>query len=258
MSPRNASEIGQRRQYTFQGVAYPSVTTLLKAWPMEWAIAYGAKHVAERAMTPEFLARFEDDAISNDDLLRWLKSAPSEHRDAAADHGTDVHAYLEARLNGEPEVVEALTPATMAVEDFLDAYCPEPLLVEAQVVSVSDGYAGSADAFVTIYGKRYVMDLKTGKSASTDHKARLQLAAYRYADIVFEDDEPLGPVPDVDGALILTIPREDPMSWQLLEVDAGIAEFHRFLDFKRAWQWYDEHKGTAVGELLLPQRGDAA
>lgn len=264
--PKNASEIGQRRSYTWRGQQLPSVTTLLKAWPMEWAIAFGAKHVAERAVFEhsELARRLDEDPT--DWTLKWLKSAPAQRRDAAADHGTNVHEYLEYRLRGEPaeewfmdgtDRDGSLTPAEVAVEQFIQTYRPDPLFVESQVFSLSEGYAGSADAFVTIYGKRYVLDLKTGGNTTTDHKARLQLAAYRYADFIGEDDREVAPIPVCDGALILSVPRDDPASWQPLEVEAGPAEFRRFLDFKRAWLWYDAHKDTAIGELLLPQ-GEAA
>lgn len=256
--PRNSTEIGQRRFYTFNDQKFVSVTTALKAWPMEWAIAYGAKHVAERAVfqASELATRLENDPI--DQTLRWLKAAPNERRDAAAGHGTNVHEYLEYRLRGGSPTEDA-TEASDAVDGFLDLYAPDPLYVESQVFSISESYAGSADAFLAIHGKTYVFDLKTGGNATTDHKARLQLAAYRYADFIGEDDAMVAPVPVCDGALILSVPRDDPRSWQLLEVEAGPAEFRTFLTYKRAWQFYDSTKGTAVGELLLPQaQGEVA
>lgn len=253
--PRNATEIGQRRSYVYRGEKYPSVTTLLKTWPMEWAIAYGAKHVAERAMTAEFLDRLDDPAYVYEDNLKWLKRAPAERRDAAADAGTIRHGYLEDRMNGLDMPEGELSPAERAVEQFLDVYRPDPLMVECQVVAIGERYAGSADAFVSIYGKRYVLDLKTG---FIDHKTRLQLAAYRYADIVFEDERDIGPVPLCDGALVLSIPRDDPRSWQLIEVDAGPDVHRRFLDFARAFRFYDSTKNEAVGVLLLPQLEGAA
>lgn len=257
--PANATEIGQRRQYTYHGKRYPSVTTLLKAWPQEWAIAYGAKHVAMRAVAdPQHLAHLVE-RQGPEYATRWLKAAPFERRDAAADAGTMRHGYLEDRLNGYAVPDGPLSATETAVEQFLAVYRPEPLYVEAQVVSVAEGYAGSADAFLRIYGKTYVFDLKTSGHAATDHKTRLQLAAYRYADVVFEDDRDLGPVPVCDGALVLAIPRDTPEQWQLIETPAGPQEYARFLDFKRAWLWYDEHKDTGIGELLLPQtREDVA
>jgi hypothetical protein len=281
VSPRNATEINKRRTYSWRGERFPSVTTLLKGYPQEWAIAFGAKHVAERAMTQEFYDRLQDvaqepmtaeEGQARISLLRWLKAAPMERRDKAADHGTDVHAYLEFRLKGgtleEIDSDDPLTPAETAVEQFLATYRPDPLLVESQVFSLQHKYAGSLDAVMAIYGRRLLFDLKTAASydpmaerpskAGGDHKDRLQLSAYRYADFIGEDDREVGPVPDVDGAVVLSIPRDHPMQWRLIEVDAGPETFRRFLDFKRAWEWYDANKDEAIGEMVLPQLEGAA
>lgn len=279
MSPRNATEIGKRRTYEYRGVRYPSVTTLLKGYPQEWAIPFGAKHAAERAMTPEFIRRWaemndadEEYSMLRDSLLKWVKAAPLERRDSAADAGTDLHEYLEARLLGLEEAGwqpdQPLSPAQASVEQFLAVYRPEPVYVEAQVVSVAEKYAGSFDAIVDIYGRRLLLDLKTATTydplagrpsdAGGDHKDRLQLSAYRYADLIFEDDRDIGPVPEVDGAAILAIPREHPSAWRLIEVDAGPETYRRFLDFARAWRWYDDNKKAAIGSQILPQVEGAA
>jgi hypothetical protein len=269
MSPRNATEINKRRTYEWRGEKFPSVTTLLKGYPQEWAIAFGAKHVAERAVFQFSELR---DRLDSDDptamTLSWLKSAPAQRRDAAADHGTDAHGYLEQRLNGTIVDARPTTPAYVAVEQFLATYRPDPLMVECQVFSITEKYAGSADAFVNIYGRRLLLDLKTAQSydplverpskAGGDHKDRLQLAAYRYADFVGEDDREVSPVPEVDGAVILSIPRDHPSAWRLIEVDAGPQTFRRFLDFKRAWEWYDANKDQPIGEMVLPQLEGAA
>jgi hypothetical protein len=271
MSPKNASEIGQRRNYEWRGQKLPSVTTLLKAWPMEWAIAFGAKHVAERAVFQfsELRERLDSDDPTNM-TLSWLKAAPAQRRDAAADHGTNTHGYLEGRLRGVDVTyaTRPLSPAEQAVEQFLAVYKPEPLLIESQVFSISHGYAGSADAFVNIYGRRVLLDLKTSATydpmadrpnkAGGDHKDRLQLAAYRYADFIGEDDRELGPVPDVEACMVLAIPRDHPQAWRLIEVDAGPETFRRFLDFKRAFEFYDSTKSEAIGTMVLPQIEGAA
>lgn len=249
--PRNATEIGQRRHYEFRGKRYPSVTTILKAWPAEWMIAYGAKRTALRATEqfPEFVARLWDDREA---ATKWLKAAPHERRDAAADAGTDLHGYLEDRAKGaEPKLLRSA--GELAVDQFLDTYRPEFLHIEAQVFSIADGWAGSCDAFVRIYGRVYVMDLKTAPHAGTDHKARLQLAAYSHGDFIGEDDQEVAPVPVCDGGLVLVIPRETPEHWQLIETPAGPHEYATFLATKRLWDFYVETKDTAIGELVLPQ-----
>lgn len=263
MSPRNATEINKRRHYEWRGEKFPSVTTLLKGYPQEWAIAFGAKHVAERAVFQ--FTELRERLNSDDSLpmtLSWLKAAPAQRRDAAAEHGTNVHAYLESRFRGESPT-DAPDAASEAVDAFLDAYRPEPLFIEAQVYSVTHKYAGSADAFVTIYGRRVLLDLKTAGSydpmaerpgkAGGDHKDRLQLSAYRYADFIGEDDREVGPVPDVEAAMVLSIPRDHPQAWRLIEVDAGYDTFLTFLKFSDAWRWYDENRDTPIGWQVLPQ-----
>lgn len=251
MSPRNATEIGQRRNYTFRGKRYPSCTTILKAWPAEWMIPYGAKHVALRAVDefPELARRLLEDKEA---ATKWLKKAPYERRDTAADTGTDLHDYLEQRAKGGP-VPELLTARERAVEQFLALYRPEFLFVESQVFSITDGWAGSCDAFVRIYGRVYVLDLKTSPNAVTDHKARLQLAAYSHGDFIGEDDREVAPIPVCEGGLILAIPRDTPENWQLIETPAGPHEYATFLACKRLWDFYDETKETPIGELVLPQ-----
>lgn len=248
--PRNATEIGQRRHYEFRGKLYPSVTTILKAWPAEWMIAYGAKRTALRAVEqfPEFVSRLWEDREA---ATKWLKAAPHERRDAAADSGTDLHAYLEDRARGaDPKLLRSA--GELAVDNFLDLYHPEFLFIESQVFSIADGWAGSCDAFVRIYGQVYVMDLKTSPTATTDHKARLQLAAYAHGDFIGEDDREVAPVPICDGGLILSIPR-DEATFQLIRTPAGIDEYNVFLATKRLWTFYDQHKDTSIGELVLPQ-----
>lgn len=251
MSPRNATEIGQRRAYTFRGKKYPSVTTVLKAWPAEWMIAYGAKHAALRAIDdlPELMRRRLVDGY--EPTLKWLKGAAFERRNAAAGTGTDLHTYLEARAKGAE--ADPVSGMEVAIEQFIEVYRPEFLFVESQIFSVVDGWAGSCDAFVRIYGKTGPLDLKTSPNAPTDHKARLQLAAYAHGDFIGEDDVEVSPVPVCDSAWILAIPRDIPQNWQLIETPAGAHEYARFLDCKRLWEFYDQTKDTGIGELVLPQ-----
>ena len=268
--PKNSTEIGQRRTYTWRGRRLPSVTTLLKGYPQEWAIAYGAKHAAERAVHQfSELARRLDSEDPVDWTLRWLKSAPHERRDAAAEGGTNLHTYLEGRLTGRIDAVPDVGPYSdyHAVEEFIDNFRPDPLYCEGQVFALADDYAGSFDLIANIYGQRLLVDLKTSNSylpgakkrGIGDHKDRLQLAAYRYADFIGEDDAELGPVPVLDGAAVLAIPRDDPRSWKLIEVEAGPHEYAVFLAFAKGWRWYDANKDTSVGIGLLPQvEGDAA
>ena len=63
----------------------------------------------------------------------------------------------------------------------------EPLLVEKQVFSPSQGYAGSFDLIARKDGEVTLIDLKTGGSLYLDNA--LQLAGYVLADFVGEDQQ---------------------------------------------------------------------
>ena len=273
--PKNRREFQGANYYDVPGgQRVVSVTTVLDgAWPNNgWRIPYGAKWTAERLLSTEGLRRIrmlmdadEDYSAQRNDLLKWGKAGPTERRDVAGDHGTDLHQYLERRLTG---AIEALPERETfsgyhAVEQFLATYRPEPVYIEAQVRSVAEGYAGSFDAIVDIYGRRVLLDLKTSQTydphverpskAGGDHKDRLQLAAYRYADLIFEDGRDISYLPEVDACVVLAIPRDHPQAWRPIEVRAGMEEHRRFLGLLAAWKWHNDNKDTPIGEHLLPQ-----
>lgn len=258
----------KERHYEYRDKRYTSATTALSPWPKPWLAAYGAKHAAERAVFQ--FAELQRRLNSDDPLpwtLKWLKSASEERKEAAGDHGTGLHAYLEARMSGEARPA-VITPDQQEVENFLDLYKPDPLYIEMGVVSFGDGWAGTFDLIAKVYGETLVIDLKTSPLDMRDHKSRLQVAAYRHGDIVGnvtrEYDAsgrevrslihaPEFPAPATDGAALLLIPRGDPRGGGFWRVKAGIEEYRLFLSCLRIKQFYEETRGTGVGELIFPQ-----
>ena len=243
MTPRNAStEIGQRRKYTFRGTDYPSVTTILKYTPKEWLGAWAAKVVATTAVDGyEALGR----AIASQGAqaaLQALKRTPWAVRDKAADFGSAKHAVLEA-LVAEQDIPE--TVHHREIEEWRDTYQPLVLFSEAQVVNTAVGYAGSLDLIAEVYGRRLLIDLKS--SSVLDHVMRMQLAAYRYAEAVFEDDRIVAEMPEVEGCAVLWIPRDQPELWQFLEVDAGAEAWRAFLNVKGTHDFLRANEKRAVG-----------
>ena len=250
--PRNAStEIGQRRKYTFQGVGYPSVTTILKlGTPKEWLGAWAAKMVAEEAVYGSWGYDFKEP----EDAVKYLKGAPWRKRDAAAAHGSSVHDVLEALAYGRDIPTDAL--GWEQIEQWRDAYRPDIHFSESQVVNTEVGYAGSLDLIADIYGKRYLIDLKTSKVL--DNSMRLQLAAYRYAESVFEDDRVICAMPEVEACAVLWIPREKPHEWMFCEVPAGAEAWAAFLHVKGVHDFTRRTEKQSVGEIVLPQAREAA
>lgn len=248
-SPRNAStEIGQRRKYSFRGTDYPSVTTVLKYTPKEWLGAWAAKMVATEAVTGYEALGLAIAEQGAEAALKALKRTPWVKRDAAADFGSAKHAVLEA-LVAEQDI--PVTVHHREIEEWRDAYQPLVLFSEAQVVNTAVGYAGSLDLIAEVYGRRLLIDLKS--SSVLDHVMRMQLAAYRYAESVFEDDRIIAEMPIVEGCAVLWIPRDHPEQWQFIEVEAAAEAWRAFLNVKGVHDFLRAHEKRAVGELILPR-----
>jgi len=250
--PKNASSYQRQRFYDWEQEKLPSVTTLLQSFPMPWLGSWAAKMTAEKAVLDPPDAEWR--SLSAEDAIRYLKGSPWRKRDDAADFGTAVHEALAALVAGRKMKVEpeAYGHAT-AVKQWWDIYRPLVLDSEVQVFNLTEGYAGSLDLIADIYGRRLLIDLKTGSNDGYSHKNRLQLAAYRYAEFIGEDDHRIADVPEVDACAILWIPRDDPHSWQFIETKAGAAEFAEFLRVKAIHEFYRATDKTAIGELILPQ-----
>lgn len=281
--PRNATaEIGQRRAYVFRGQTLPSVTTILKLGrPKEWLGAWAAKEVAAEAEAG--VERWGPTAASEwvrldkelhaatathqkyhktkcphvPSAIGYLKGTPWRKRDAAADAGTLKHNTLEAMAYERDIPPDA--PGREYLERWMDTYRPRILESEAQVVNVTAGYAGSLDLIADIYGRRLVIDLKTsrkydgsGRPKNVDRDWCLQLAAYRFAEHIFEDDQSWS-MPEVDGAAVLWVPSDAPGEEAFIEVPAAGAEYAAFMAAKATHDDYRAFEKQALGELILPQ-----
>lgn len=249
-SPRNATAFQGSRTYSHDGEKYLSVTTYLQSWPKPWLGAWAAKMVAEGAVLDKgWIGQYPDPL----DAIKYLKGIPWRKRDTAADFGSAVHAALAQLVAGQS--VDTPAGAERHVEALVawwDTYRPLALDSEVQVVNLAERYAGSLDLICEVYGRRYLVDLKTGNSLGAE--IPLQLAAYRYAESIFEDDRIIASVPIVDACAVLWIPRDTPDEWQFLEVPAGGAEYAAFLNLKATHTYVKEReKDGGIGYLILPQ-----
>jgi hypothetical protein len=202
------------RSYTWQGKAYPSVTSIRRVAGLPHALAaWQVSRVIERAtldlatlnamMTRERKPRervLEKNRI--EEASRWLRAASTEERDASAALGTAVHdaAAKGLRPHEVPDVVTFVKdgkPCTVDGQEvrgrlrwYRDWLLVSGAVVEAsefQVVNETVGYAGSVDAIVRFPGgARWLVDYKTGTGTYPDHA--VQLIAYRRAEFAFRDD----------------------------------------------------------------------
>jgi hypothetical protein len=157
---------------------------------------------------------------------------------AKRDAGTRVHAVCESWLRKEGAEVRSEDAGFVdALEKFWTDY--EPQMVECEAIVLSThGFGGRFDMVADLSdGKRWLIDLKSGKQYPLEHS--LQLSAYRYADGIAEYETGmlarLRPVPEVDACACLYI-RQDG-TYALVEYPADRSTFEQFLSLLAVVRW---------------------
>lgn len=265
----------RRRQYGRSGHGYldangakvPGVTTILKALPKDALINWAANATADAAIDRwDELAGMKPAA-----RLAALKKARYEDRDTAANRGTEVHHFAERYLSGEEvPIADDIAGHVESYISFVDDWKPEPLLVEAVVMSHRYGYAGTLDlgvefgdpAVIAMLAEqmrmpeladlgrpvRGVGDVKTSRSGIFPETA-LQLCAYRYCDVYVDRDGAEQPMPDFDFAFALHV-RGD--GYDLRPMVAGREQHREFLYVREVHRFVEETSKSYVGEPLTP------
>ena len=265
--PANASSTGNKRLYTWRtGEKFWSVTTIIGGGlPKPALLPWGIKSVAEvavakrktlMAMTSECenggTCTLGNWCASCDAAVRWLKSAPYQQRDKAADIGTRVHEAAEAYKLGKPmpEWPDDIKPFMGQYVQWLTAHEPVFEATEATVYNRSERYAGTLDAIVTLSdGKRLLIDYKSGKAVYPE--VAIQLAAYRYAEFIGRPDGQEHPMPEVDGCAVLHLQAADGAPY-FQEVKADRDVLATFLYAREIFRWQEETSKGVLGELILP------
>ena len=165
-------------------------------------------------------------------------------------------AMTEALGRGEPVAVdESLRPYLAAYRrDFLEAFRPRFLAVEAMVCSERYEYGGTADAFAEIDGEIWLLDYKTGAGVYPD--SALQLAGLARAQFIGRTGDPTQyPVPPASRFGILHI---RPEGARLLPVVVDRETVAAFLDARRLYAWDQGPAQTVIGQPLVRAAKTAA
>lgn len=182
------TEHGRGYRYTLDGTPVMGVTSLIggglpRSALMGWAAKRAARYAVDnwRGLAP-LVASGEAEAAYEE-----IKGAPFRERDAAAERGSQVHAYA---LSGavDDEVPEELRGYVVSCGKFLADWDVHPLLTKTAIGSRTHHYAGTLELVAQLRGGEVaLLDYKTSASGIWPETA-LRAAAYRYAEFYLGED----------------------------------------------------------------------
>jgi hypothetical protein len=217
----------------------PSITNAIGVLSKDALPRWAARSVAETAYRMRNALPEMDEAEAVD----MLKSSPWNSSKRAADRGTSIHGYLEARLLGRPtdDLSEEATQYVAAAEAWLDAWKPEPRLTETTVFGI--GYAGTGDLWCRIDGQECIVDFKTGKALYPD--SSLQIAALWGASEAMVDGELRLAPPVTSGRLVLI---GQAGKHETRSVTDLVGAFEAFESAVQLWWWRHGEKPLSKPE----------
>lgn len=277
-----------------------SVTTIIgvldKPALLYWAAEQTANAAIDSAATWQAMA----DDEGRDVAVKWLRDArfrrPKTRLSDTA-FGSVVHKVCETyALTGEKPDKDFVTElvigeggpnidvaAELALvrkclqqfDDWLQRFQPSYQATEVCVYNPTYGYAGQADAFLTIDGVRFIADYKSSRTPRDGQgkpktpypeQVGLQLAAYRNAEHAavwrprrFEkfrrryyllgaaERELAVPVPEVDTGLVIQITSE---ACEAYPIRCDEEVHNAFLYALETFRWVQETAKTVMGEAL--------
>jgi hypothetical protein len=232
--PLNSVDGPSGRYYKWGVESFVSVTTIIgdgipKPGLNRWFLKQMAAYAASNRKVLATLTQVE--AVSQ--LMGSLSSGNT--KDGAAAIGSRVHAQAELISQGgtPPDLAPEEQPFIDRYREFLVDWSPVYVEAETTVFNRTHGYAGTLDAVVEIGGKRYVLDIKTGKAVWPE--VALQLSAYRNAEFIGRDD-------GSTEAMFATQPRGlvlhlRPDKYVLYPADIGLNVFESFLSALDIHRW---------------------
>ena len=236
-----------RHRYSWNGGPwYPSVTTILGIKNKPALVGWAKRETAACAVRNLAMLERMAETGGAQAAIEWLKRIPDYRRDISAELGSRVHAVAEAIARGEFVSVGDDVRAFVAAyrRDFLDAFAPRFIAVEAMVCSEGYEYGGTADAFVEIDGEIWLLDYKSG--AAVYPESALQLAGLARAQFMgFPGDPSQYPVPPATRFGILHI---RPEGARLLPVRVDRETVAAFLDARRLFAWDQGPAQSVIGQ----------
>lgn len=201
---------------------------------------------------------------------RYISGAARRYTEIRSKVGSRAHDVFERLMNGEdvdyvhPDIVNHVEH----FRQFLVMVNPELVRAEDVAWSYAHEYAGSFDAILRIWvevqpdGKLKItpdrsgtpilvmVDYKTSKSTYPD--VALQLAAYRYADVIIDPEGNEVPMPEIESAAVLHITDSE---WAFKGVRADRMVHDYFLNLRKTFNWVREDSKDVIGKALASSKG---
>lgn len=230
-SIRQRVEFLDERFYQLGENYYPSVTTILEAYPKG--------------------KRFE----------QWLKDVGNSADDIverAANQGSNVHNAIEKLVNGEEIQWQDYTldewKMILKFQDFFTQVAPEVIGAEITLVSEKIGVGGTIDLVCMIKGERWLIDTKTSGDIYDNHY--VQLATYA---VMWNEANPDQRIERI-GALHLRAKTRGPSrdgkniqgeGWKIEEPTESPAELFEVFKHVKAL-WHRLHPNDKPMNMVLP------
>lgn len=231
--------------YTYNGVQYPSVTTVLKVLgaTFQQASRYGANQAARAvadlielgALMPTW------EAEGREGFVKGIAASATRKRDEAAVIGTDVHALADQIARGESPTVPAhLKPHVDHYAAWWAASGWTLRASEAMLVHTVFKYGGTLDLLARDQqGRTVLADIKTG---GVYKEAVLQLTAYSMAELI-QTDAGLFTMPKADRFVILNVTAEGVRPVEVSVDSIEMIAWGAALDIH---QWAETMKGKRL------------
>jgi hypothetical protein len=245
---------------TDTGLRIPGVTTingdgLPKPALVNWAATVTAEYAVDHwdeltAMPPAT-------------RLKELNGARWKSNDEGKNRGTQVHKLAEVLVRGDRVAIpEGLEGYVESYVQFLNDFDVRPVEVERTIYSQKHRYCGTFDLIADLLDsedlvidpevrsrERWLLDVKTARSGIFG-EAALQLAGYRFAEFMVDDDDELSEMPEVDrcGAVHVR-----PDGYDLIPVEAEDAQLRAFLYVQQVAQFLANSRDLVGLPIVSPQ-----
>ena len=240
--PRNArTDDSGIRRYTWQGIEYPSVTSLRRMVGIpftlhNWILSQHIEAALDLMRTPDTI-----EGLPWDEVGKSIRKLGTAKRDRAADLGNRVHASTAAGMVPDKAPPDE-APFLRQYQHWLKDQRPSVLLSERRVFNLRLGYGGSFDLLLNdAWGRLVLTDIKTGEGTYLDHV--LQLLGYAFADFVAADsdedridDEATRLLEQVVAIAILHL---RPEGWRYIELVVDTRGRRAFESMARLAHWMD-------------------